>query len=458
VTLPEIGYYQLESLLGEGGMGAVYLGVHRMTGRRVAVKMLRASLAERPDLNARFFNEARTTSFLTHPAIVRVFDVGKQPDGVAYMVMELCDGPTLAQLMKKEARHRVKLGVLGVVADALTHAHAQGVVHRDLKPDNVIVSRVGDVVQPRVLDFGIAKVLESALLSDAHAVKTRTGTAMGTPLYMSPEQCRGMGGITPATDVYALGIMAYEALTGEVPFTGGVGEVIVHHLTTPVPELDGVTNVDLLPGLVPMIRAMLEKDPVARPTMTEVAQQLAAYVPDLQALDLEPPRHAAQVPIVAPTELGAATIVDASPSEPRPPERRLAWVAAGAAPFFALALVLVLRTPKPTVVAVPDAAIAQPVARVSDPTPPLVPPPAVERPWRIESVPSDAEVYDGKKLLGHTPLDAPADARALTLRKRGFVEQLVAPAPGKVSSIHLPRAQPRPTPRSGDSFDVQAVH
>ncbi|MEO6951488.1 MAG: serine/threonine-protein kinase [Polyangia bacterium] len=369
----QVGYYRLERLLGEGGMGAVYLGVHEMTGRRVAVKMLRAAFADRADLNARFFNEARTISHLEHRGIVRVLDVARASDGTSYMVMELCQGPTLAEVFASGTSLPVKLGLLGAMADALSHAHAHGIVHRDLKPDNVIVTASPDGAQPRVLDFGIAKVLESGLLADSsYQVKTRTGTAMGTPLYMSPEQCRGMGGITAATDVYALGCMLYEAVTGRLPFDGGVGEVIVHHLTTPAPALGGATLTDAHAGLAPLVRSTLEKDPALRPSMTFIAVELAQYAGARHLLEIASP----ELPPVATTQVdptvGEWTSPEISTRRPLPP---FAWLLIAALPLIAVALVIYAhgRGPVPSVVVVPS--VVAPAPHVTPP--PLVPPPAV---------------------------------------------------------------------------------
>jgi serine/threonine-protein kinase len=488
MALPKTGYYQIERLLGEGGMGAVYEAVHRMTGRRVALKMLRADLAERADLQARFFNEARTISFLDHPGIVRVFDVARADDGAAYMVMELCRGPTLATALRTESRIRVRLGLVGAAADALAYAHAQGVIHRDLKPDNILITAGPDGPQPKILDFGIAKLLEgAAAASSRYAVKTRTGTAIGTPLYMSPEQCRGVGGITPASDVYSLGIIIYECVKGQVPFEGGVGEVIVQHLTTPAPRLSDDTVVDVAPELDPLVAAMLDKSASVRPTMTDVAEVLRQY--DAQRrefviVDLEPitpPDDPGQGPVspLGETVAPLAAPITAPPVEVGPTRRArpasfLPLLLGGVVAAIAIGAAIYHRTAgRPT----PVAAAATPrPAPPATPTPttapaavPAAPTPAARDPWTVDSDPPGADVLlpDGT-LLGRTPYVADAvlarGERALHVRMAGYRDEIVRYDAAGQSTIRLRARAPlkaRPkgpaAPSKHDDFEVQPL-
>jgi len=208
-----IGSYRIVRQLGEGGMGVVYEARHEGLDRKVALKCLHPEHAANPDIVARFFNEAKILSKLEHPSIVQVSDFGQAADGTAYLVMELLRGESLARRLRDNVNHQTRISLVAAlqfawqVADVLAMAHAQGIVHRDLKPDNLML--VPDPVAPggervKLLDFGIAKLLKAA---DSNAPKTNTLAVMGTPMYMSPEQCAGAGGVDAKTDVYSLGCL-----------------------------------------------------------------------------------------------------------------------------------------------------------------------------------------------------------------------------------------------------------
>ena len=274
-----IGSYQILSELGAGGMGTVYLAEHRFLKRRSAIKVLLGDLATRPDLLERFFAEARATSQIEHPGIVRIFDCEVDSQGRPYFVMELLEGDTLAACL----RQRGKLppieaaGYALAMADALTAAHERGIVHRDLKPDNVFV-RPGPPLGIKLVDFGIAK-LAGEFRAGSNA-RTQTGAVLGTPPYMSPEQCRGAGKVDHRTDIYSLGCVLYEMLCGAPPFvcetTGGY---LVAHITQVAPEAR-VTNPEVPAALSDVIAGMLAKPAEDRPrTMREVVELLAAFAP-----------------------------------------------------------------------------------------------------------------------------------------------------------------------------------
>ncbi|MBC7975669.1 MAG: serine/threonine protein kinase, partial [Myxococcales bacterium] len=202
----EVGRYRLARLLGEGGMGRVYLAVQPAIGSRVAVKILSDQCARNPELLARFFAEARAVNLIRHERIVSVIDLAQLPDGRPFIVMEYVEGHTLAAIA---AAGPVPLGgliqVMTEVLSALAAAHAIGIVHRDLKPDNVLVSAEGHA---KVLDFGIAKLAPE--LRQQLSPRTGTGALLGTPQYMAPEQISGSGGVEPRTDLYAAGVVLYE--------------------------------------------------------------------------------------------------------------------------------------------------------------------------------------------------------------------------------------------------------
>ena len=212
------GKYRLDRVLGEGGMGVVYEGMHLRLERRVAVKFLHAQFSQSEDVVQRFVREAQATARLQHPNVVNVFDVDVSPDGCVFMVLEFLEGESLAQyLEKKPILDRSELlSIIGPVCEALTAAHAVGIVHRDIKPDNIHLSIANGRMTPKVLDFGIAKLTDAAASAKS---ATQTGSVMGTPLYMSPEQAMGRTkDIGPWSDLWSTAVMTYECLCGQPPF------------------------------------------------------------------------------------------------------------------------------------------------------------------------------------------------------------------------------------------------
>lgn len=280
-----IGNYRVVRLVGRGGMGAVYEAVHENLGKRAAIKVLHAHFAQDPMLAARFNNEARALTTMDHPGIVQVFDYGLV-DGTPFIAMEFLNGEPLSRRLK---RHHpsplplpMALRLCRQMASALASAHGHHVVHRDLKPGNVMIvadpeAAAGERV--KLFDFGIAKLLTPRpSTDDLHSgdYETRTGMLMGTPTYMSPEQCRGDAAVDDRTDVYALGVILYQMLAGRPPFYGGGdGEVIAAHIYAAPPALRshdaGIP--DEVEGLV---YRLLAKQADARPRMAEVAATLEA--------------------------------------------------------------------------------------------------------------------------------------------------------------------------------------
>ncbi len=212
-----VGEYVLDVQLGEGGFARVYEAHHDVLGTRVAIKVLSRALALDTEAMQRFVREAQAASRIAHPGVVRVLGFGKLADGRAYQVMELVNGPTLESYIEGRGRLDIEaaLDILAAIAAALDGAHAAGIVHRDLKPANVLLATVDGRLVPRLADFGIAKALEG----DDSGHLTRTGTTLGTPMYMSPEQALGRP-VGPSSDVYSFGVVAFELLTGRLPFEG----------------------------------------------------------------------------------------------------------------------------------------------------------------------------------------------------------------------------------------------
>jgi len=211
------GKYRLDAVLGEGGMGAVWRASNLHLDLPVAIKLIRADL-DRGALRARLQLEARSAAKLGHPAIVRVFDVGETEFGDPFIVMELLHGETLAEMLASGRLSAVRaVQLLLPIVDALTVAHARGIVHRDLKPDNLLIAFEDQRIQPKILDFGIAKF---AALQDDEQRLTEAGTVVGSPIYMSPEQARGRDDVDYRTDVWSLSVVLYESITGKTPFGG----------------------------------------------------------------------------------------------------------------------------------------------------------------------------------------------------------------------------------------------
>ena len=248
--------------LGQGGMGEVFLAEHIELGRKEALKILMPSLASDPQFVSRFRREARAVNRLRHPNIIAIHDFGQLPDDRFFLAMEYADGESVHRILKREQVLEVPraLHLLGQLAYAVHHAHSRGVVHRDLKPGNLIA--VGEDETLKVLDFGIAKIVAS---DHAESVAlSSTNIVYGTPKYMSPERARGVGN-DPRTDLYAIGCIAYELITGSAPFTGTPNDVIRAHLTIEAPPPSAVRpDTGIPPELDAIILRCLVKQPEAR--------------------------------------------------------------------------------------------------------------------------------------------------------------------------------------------------
>lgn len=266
-----VGEYRIESKLGEGGFGSVYRAVHPVIGKEAAIKVLNHRFSADPQMVARFISEARAVNQIRHRGIIDIFSFGRLDDGRQYYVMELLDGQPFNNYLEKRGRLPVEeaLPILRGVSRALDAAHTAGIAHRDLKPDNVFLAFDEDgTVYPKLLDFGIAKLLGDS--SAGH--KTRTGVPIGTPLYMSPEQCRGRN-IDHRTDIYAFGVMCFEVLTGTYPFNGEeVMDIMMKHVSEPAPRMSTVCP-ELKAELDAPVLAMLEKEPSKRPSTMGAAME-----------------------------------------------------------------------------------------------------------------------------------------------------------------------------------------
>ena len=335
-----IGSWRVARLLGAGGMGRVYVAIQPKIGARVAIKVLKRDSAGDASIVERFFNEARAVNVIKHENIVDIIDLGTLPDGSPYIVMEYLEGASLGAILRKTKRIAVgTVGrLVGEVLAALEAAHAKGVIHRDLKPDNVFVSPSGRVT---VLDFGIAKLVDDAIGS----TPTQTGSLLGTPAYMSPEQARSQP-LDARADLYSVGVILYEATTGTLPFrAANLFDLLQLHVNaTPPPPRDA--NPEIPRELEAVILRALEKEPARRfASATEMRAALAAAVSGMPQLALAslalPVELAAKVhppsDPFAPTAAGTQESVPAAAPKPAPPvavqlsRRLLIGLLAGAA-------------------------------------------------------------------------------------------------------------------------------
>jgi serine/threonine-protein kinase len=372
----EVGEYRVQRKIGEGGMGSVYSAIQPVIGKRVAIKVLAMHIASNPELVRRFVDEARAVNKIGHPNIVDIFSFGWLPDRRHYFAMEFLDGQSLADRFKRgpfqpdEARR-----LLRQICQALEAAHRQGIVHRDLKPDNIwIVQPQHGDSYAKLLDFGIAK-----LVGDAdEGQRTQTGIVMGTPAYMSPEQCRGVN-VERGTDIYALGMILYEMFAGTLPFKGSFAELITHHLMT-VPEPPS-RHRPMPRALDELIMRCVDKDPAQRPESAEgLWRALDAALP-VAGTQIAAPAAAATPAAATPAAAaeGSKTDTLAPPPgrtasdltmQPVRQRRPLLYVAAaGAAAVIAVVLALASRRDggdRGALVAVSD---AQPPPAMTTPKP-----------------------------------------------------------------------------------------
>ena len=402
----QVGAYRVLQQIGEGGMGTVWLAEHAMLGRRAAIKLLHPMFTQRPDIVSRFFNEARAATAISDPGIVQIFDFGHHVDGTAYIAMEMLEGEPLDRRLRRLGRLTLADGlrILRQVSSTLGVAHARGIVHRDLKPENIFLVHDPEVFggeRAKVLDFGIAK------LTGDHSLKTQTSAVMGTPAYMSPEQCRGAGGVDQRSDVYAIGCMIFALLTGVPPFDAeGVGDIIAMHLREPAPLLSS-----RLPGIPPELEALvahcLAKDPAHRyASGTELAAAIGALLGTVSNPQL--PANSGGIPLMRAAPISVTTLSSAAGTSPSsvssPPPRRssrgpviggLVVIAAGAA----IAVVATRATPghEPVRNGSAGGSDAPPVVSAKPPAPPPQPDPVPPPPPPAPAAP-DPAVEVGKQM------------------------------------------------------------
>lgn len=290
-----VASYRISHSLACGGMAEVFEAEHAVLPRRVALKVMHPELLRKQDMDTRFLREACILESFTHPGGVRVFECGVLPDGRPWMAMELVRGHAMTKEMHKPMAPAAVVSILSSVLEVLAAAHAVGLIHRDLKPDNLLLSDDPDGYPVRVIDWGLARLESFTRL-------TQDGTAAGTPLYMAPEQTQGKP-LDGRCDVYALGVVAYEALSGVPPFDGqNLVEIVVRQVTTEPQPLHQLRP-DIPKSLSDLVTLMLTRDPARRPTATELMPLLAAVAEELSPL---PPRHASEDEPIVEVSFGEA--------------------------------------------------------------------------------------------------------------------------------------------------------
>jgi serine/threonine-protein kinase len=490
-----VGEYEIEHKLGEGGFGAVYRALHPIIGKAAAIKVLNRQYSSNPEMVSRFIAEARAVNQIRNRNIVDIFAFGALADGRQYFVMELLDGSPLDAWLEQHGRMSLADAspIVRGVGRALVAAHAAGIVHRDLKPENIFVCKDGDDggVHAKLIDFGIAKLLGDPV---ANSHKTRTGAPMGTPYYMSPEQCRGRN-VDHRTDIYALGIVVFVMLTGQRPFDGeDVMDVLMKQISETPPRISSIVP-DVPPEVDEAVLAMLEKDAEARP------QTVAAALTALEAafaatsgarvtgVSVRPPSSAparaltpderamaeARTLNLAPAALGArggeqgersssasggdperaegtsaGTLSPAGSLPPTASSRSLRTkyaplAIAGAVLAIGLGAILARSSPPPAVAITPPpatASAATTATMTSAPEPMVAPASASEVEIKIDATPPVVEVYIGDTRLGTAgasmdpiKLKRGDDAVKLTFKAAGYLAQDVRVTPQKPSNI-----------------------
>jgi serine/threonine-protein kinase len=445
-----IGNYKITAEIGHGGMGVVYLAEHPALGRKAAVKVLHPRLAAEPTSVSRFFHEARASNAIRHPNIVEAYDYGTLPDGTSYIVMEYLEGESLAARLGHVGRLPVRLALdfANQAVGALAAAHGKGIVHRDLKPDNLFVTpdpRAPSSELIKILDFGIAKL--AASVDGAFSHKTRTGALLGTPLYMSPEQCLGVKEVDRRTDIYSLGCILYEMVCGAPPFVSeGFGALVNMHINQ-APDPPSRRSPDVSASVEALLLKMLAKNADERfQTMDAVREALSVeiaraptYRPgDTPASIGQARRHSSSA-----TTLSAAAGVTAATVPPRNGYRRALRIGAVAAGALAVMAVVALRrgpsSPGPAAPA-PAVSVSNPVPAPAPSAPAPAPAVAPAAPASVEvildSSPEGASVDADGIAIGTTPMkwqvEPTGSPRTLTFKLPGYRQEVVktVPAPG----------------------------
>ncbi len=453
----QIGEYVIQEQIGIGGMGIVYRGEQPLIRKQVAIKVLRPEVGDQSLYVERLLAEARAVNAIRHRGIIDIFSFGKMPDGRQYFVMEYLEGTSLDVWLASRGLLPVQdaLRLADELLDALTAAHKAGVVHRDLKPNNIfLVRQPGGGSYVKVLDFGLAKQLAGEQVASQ---QTLNGLIIGTPEYMAPEQVRG-DPVSLKTDLYAFGIILFQLLTGQLPFNARVvAEYLVHHLEH-VPPSPLTLRPELPPELAQLVLKLLEKVPQARPTAEEaraVLQDVADRLPPPTGTRASREMRSLMLPVAEPVRPAppseAPGVSAGSPGTPprRPAARVVVGVAAGVLLLTSGVGLWMLRRPAPASapapVAAPPAAVV-PVAETpvvpepaANPNPPPVveevvtAPPSVSAPSKVRTerkppLLARIERMERKLRVSSLPADEKESARDLLKKVRVRAESASTPA------------------------------
>jgi eukaryotic-like serine/threonine-protein kinase len=425
-----VGEYRIDRKIGRGAFGSVYQASHPVIGKLVAIKTLARKYSVEPEMVNRFVTEARAVNQIRHRNIIDIFSFGTLPDGRAFYVMELLEGETLQARLARVGKLSLAeaLPIFRAVARALDAAHAHGIAHRDLKPDNVYLALDADGTQPKLLDFGIAKLLHER--DSPH--KTETGIAVGTAYYMSPEQCRGKD-VDHRTDFYAFGVVAYQVLTGAMPIDApDYLSLLMRQISVePAPPSSRVP--ELPPAVDDAIAWLMRKEPAQRPP------DLATAVRALEVGAVTGPPNPRATKLVPPAK--------------RPPRLATKLVVGIASTVIAgLATFVVLDHDDDA----PPPSTPAPIAAPSTtPTPrPLTPPPTLTPTIRlqIDGVPADTKAIAFGHAIGSAPgsISLPRGSTAIDVRfeHAGYSATTATIVPDHDAALHVTMPR-RPTPASG---------
>ncbi len=478
-----IGEYEVQKKIGEGGFGAVYSALHPVIGKSAAIKVLNLEFSKNQQIVSRFVEEARAVNQINHRNIIDIFSFGQLPDGRQYYVMELLEGQPLDTYLEEHGAltpERV-VEILGGVAKALDAAHQRGVVHRDLKPENIFLARDTDGdIYPKLLDFGIAK-----LMTGAEGHKTRTGTQIGTPYYMSPEQCRGVA-LDHRSDIYSFGVMLHQLLTGQLPFVAEtMMGVMMRHVQDPAPPVSSVRP-GLPKALDDCLLRMMAKSPDDRPQSVGAAfdefarlvqlNPSSKTVVDLGAAKTVPGTGPMAMAQPAATAVGTAPGASVTKPSAEASKSSALWWVLGAAVLlgggtFALlsggadeskadataAAAAESGASEPQQLAEPDVAVEPaPVApeRVVEGAPPSAAsaePAPKEIELSVQTTPPQAAVFLDDVQLGLAPgpfkLGRGSEPVSLVVRAKGYQEGVVKYTPKQSGAVTIELSKLRPTPR-----------
>jgi len=453
-----VGEYMVEGKIGQGAFGSVWKATHPLIGKVVAVKVLARRFSVDPEIVSRFVAEARAVNQIRHRNIIDIFSFGQLPDGRHYYVMEHLDGDPLDARIERAGRLSLAeaLPILRGIARALDAAHAKGIAHRDLKAENVFLATDPEgATFPKLLDFGIAKLLAP---DEQHTHKTRTGTPVGTPYYMSPEQCRGRD-VDHRTDFYAFGVLVHLLLTGGYPFDGDDHmSILIAQLQETPPAASSLVP-DLPTAIDDAIAWLLAKDPAKRPPTMRAAMAALDDAAELAGISVALPSAVWDVQTPLPRRVSDVNPV--APVQPVgfvPAHRSHArwFVITGVAVAIAAVIAVFTRDREPPRIAIPTL----PVPSSPSPSAPVIETPQIVI-VTIANVPAGSEVFLAGKPIGIAPGPVPlphgTSPIVLTVRAKGYrpASRTLTPDHEQSLAITLERRPTRRPSRPGKDDIIQ---